>query len=245
MAGKFDTLWWGGNKSPKQLRVRRRDHGMKGGHIMTKDIEVFTQSSIKITEGDRRIYFDPFQMRREPKNADFILLTHDHHDHFSPKDIEKVASESTILIVPEAMEEEAKAVSHLVKEIHTVKPGEEYFINDLHFETVAAYNIGRDFHPKEAGWVGYVLMIGGQRIYVAGDTDETAEALDVICDVALVPVGGTYTMDAREAARLINNIRPKVAIPTHYGSIVGSKKAGETFRDYVDMSIKVELKILY
>ena len=212
---------------------------------MTKDIEVFTHSSIRITEGDRRIYIDPFQMWREPKNADFILITHDHYDHFSPQDIEKVAGEETILIVPEAMEEKAKTVSHLVKEIRTVRPGEDHTVNGLRFETVAAYNIGKDFHPKEAGWVGYVILIGGQRIYVAGDTDETAEALDVICDVALVPVGGTYTMDAREAARLINHIRPKVAIPTHYGSVVGSRTAGETFREAVDLSVKVEIKMLY
>ena len=212
---------------------------------MTKDIELFTQNSIKIMEGDRRIYIDPFQMRREPKNADFILITHDHHDHFSPKDIEKVACESTILIVPEAMVEKTKEVEHLVGSICTVKPGEMYTFDGLRLETVAAYNIGKPFHPKEAGWVGYIVIIAGHRIYIAGDTDETAEALDVICDIAMVPVGGTYTMDAREAARLVNNIRPKIAIPTHYGSIVGSKAAAEVFRDSVDMSIRVEIKMLY
>ncbi|MCR4838616.1 MAG: MBL fold metallo-hydrolase [Eubacterium sp.] len=212
---------------------------------MTKDIELFTQNSIKIMEGDRRIYIDPFQMRREPQNADFILITHDHYDHFSPKDIAKVASPSTVLVVPETMAEKAKEVESLVAKICTVRPGEEYVFDGLRLETVAAYNIGKAFHPKEAGWVGYIVIIAGQRIYIAGDTDETAEALDVICDIAMVPVGGTYTMDAREAARLVNNIKPKAAIPTHYGNSVSSKSAAETFREHVDLSIKVEIKMLY
>ncbi len=213
--------------------------------MITKDIELFTQNSIRITEGDRRIYIDPFQMRREPNNADFILITHNHVDHFSPRDIEKVACERTVLVVPEAMADKAEEVSHLVAKICTVKPGEYYTFDGLRLETVPAYNIGKDFHPKSAGWVGYIVMIAGHRIYIAGDTDETAEALNVICDIALVPVGGTYTMDAREAARLINIIHPKIAIPTHYGSIVGSKTAAETFRDCVDTSVKVEVKMLY
>ncbi len=212
---------------------------------MTKDIQVFTQNSIQITEGDCRIYIDPYQMRREHNNADFILITHDHYDHFSPDDIAMVACERSVLVCPETMLEKAKTVENLVSKIYTVKPGEEYNFDGLKLETVAAYNIGRTFHPKEAGWVGYVIMIAGHRIYVAGDTDETAEALNVICDIALVPIGGTYTMDAREAARLINNIRPKVAIPTHYGSHVGSKLAAQTFRDCVDLSIQVEVKMLY
>ena len=212
---------------------------------MTKDIDLYTHSSIRIIEGDRRVYIDPFQMRREPKNADFILITHDHYDHFSPEDIEKVACENTVLVVPETMLEKAKTVYDLVGEIVTVKPGEKYTFNELRLEAVAAYNIEKPFHPKEEGCVGYVVIIGGHRIYIAGDTDMTAEALDVICDIALVPVGGTYTMDAREAAKLVNKLKPKIAIPTHYGSIVGSKKAAEVFRDHVDPSIEVEIKMMY
>lgn len=213
--------------------------------MMTKDIEVFTHSSIRITERDLRIYIDPFQFHRERNNADYILITHDHYDHFSPSDIQLVAKPSTILVVPENMLEKAKEVEGMVAEIRTVKPGETYDFGDFKVETVAAYNIGKSFHPKEAGWVGYIVMIAGQRIYIAGDTDETEEALNVVCDVALVPIGGTFTMDAREAARLINNIRPKVAIPTHYGSVIGSRYDAETFRDSVDFTIPVEVKMLH
>ena len=191
--------------------------------MMTKDIEVFTHSSIRITERDLRIYIDPFQFHRERNNADYILITHDHHDHFSPSDIQLVAKPSTILVVPENMLEKAKEVEGMVAEIRTVKPGETYDFGDFKVETVAA----------------------GQRIYIAGDTDETEEALNVVCDVALVLIGGTFTMDAREAARLINNIRPKVAIPTHYGSVIGSRYDAETFRDSVDFTIPVEVKMLH
>ena len=212
---------------------------------MTKDIEVFTHSSIRITERDLRIYIDPFQFHRERNNADYILITHDHYDHFSPSDIQLVAKPSTILVVPENMLEKAKEVEGMVAEIRTVKPGETYDFGDFKVETVAAYNIGKSFHPKEAGWVGYIVIIAGHRIYIAGDTDETAEALDVICDIAMVPVGGTYTMDARQAAGLVNKIRPKIAIPTHYGNGTGSKRSADIFRDHVDLSIKVEVKMMY
>lgn len=217
----------------------------RGGYRMTRDIEVYTHSSIRLTERDRKIYIDPFQMRRENKDADFILITHDHYDHFSPEDIARVAGPSTVLVVPETMADKAKSIAPLVSRIETVRPGQIYNIDGLALETVAAYNIGKSFHPKDAGWVGYIVMIPGQRVYIAGDTDETAEALNVICDVAMVPIGGTYTMDARQAAQLVNHIRPKVAIPVHYGGHVGKKTDAQIFRDHVDPSISVEVKMLY
>ena len=210
---------------------------------MTRDIEVYTHSSIRLTERDRKIYIDPFQMRRETKDADFILITHDHYDHFSPRDIDMIANPNTVLVVPEAMEAKAKVVKPMVGKVVTVSPGQMYNIDGLPLETVAAYNIGKSFHSKEDGWVGYVVMIPGQRVYIAGDTDETAEALNVICDVALVPIGGTYTMTAKEAAKLINAIGPETAIPTHYGSIVGKKEDAETFREHVRKDIAVEIKL--
>ena len=124
-------------------------------------------------------------------------------------------------------------------------PGSSYEIGDLKFETVASYNKLKPFHPKHAGWVGYILQIDGQRIYIAGDTDATKEAKQVICDVALVPVGGTYTMDAGQAAELVNTIRPKTAIPTHYGSVVGKQEDAQIFADHVDGAITVEIRELY
>jgi L-ascorbate metabolism protein UlaG (beta-lactamase superfamily) len=212
---------------------------------MTENIEVFTQSSIRIKDNGRTIYIDPFRMNEEPKNADYILITHDHYDHFSPEDIEKVANRSTILIVPEKMEEKAQEAANLVGRILTVKSDVYREVEGLEFETVPAYNILKPFHPKNAEWVGYILRIDGKRIYIAGDTDETKEAKDVKCDIALIPIGGTYTMDAKKAAELVNTICPDIAIPTHYGSIVGKPADGDVFAQYVKAPTVVELKLKF
>jgi len=215
------------------------------GGKMIENIEVFTQSSIRITDGDCRIYIDPFQMSEAPKDADFILITHDHYDHFSPEDIEKVSNGRSVLLVPAKMIPQADKISSIVGEIHSVMPGEHYGINGLEFDTVAAYNNLKPFHPKSAGWVGYILQIDGQRIYIAGDTDMNRDNQDVKCDVALVPIGGKFTMDAKKAAEFINTIQPSIAIPTHYGSIVGKKEDADVFAAGVKAPIRTEIKMLY
>lgn len=212
---------------------------------MTENITVFTQNSIRITDRDRQIYIDPFQMREEPHDADYVLITHDHYDHFSPEDIKKVAGSNTILIVPEKMQRKANEAADLVRRIITVKPGVYHEIDGLEIETVPAYNILKPFHPKNAEWVGYILRVDGKRIYIAGDTDATKEAKAVKCDIALIPIGGTYTMDAKKAAELVNTLCPSVAIPVHYGNIVGKPGDGEVFADHVKDPIKVEFKILF
>ncbi len=213
---------------------------------MTGNIEVFTQNSIRIKDRGRNIYFDPFQMKEDPHDADFIFITHDHYDHFSPEDIMKVAGSDTVLIVPEKMAGKAAGeVAGLAERMITVKPGIYREVDGLEFETIPSYNILKPFHPKNAGWVGYILHIDGRRIYIAGDTDATKEAKAVECDIALVPIGGTYTMDVKKAAELINTFRPDVAIPTHYGSIVGNPSDGEAFAELVKAPVKVELKIRF
>ena len=220
------------------------DEMLVGGK-MIENIEVFTQSSIRITDGDCRIYIDPFQMSEAPKDADFILITHDHYDHFSPEDIEKVSNGRSVLLVPAKMIPQADKISSIVGEIHSVMPGEHYGINGLEFDTVAAYNNLKPFHPKSAGWVGYILQIDGQRIYIAGDTDMNRDNQDMKCDVALVPIGGKFTMDAKKAAEFINTIQPSIAIPTHYGSIVGKKEDADVFAAGVKAPIRTEIKMLY
>ena len=212
---------------------------------MTENITVFMHNSIRITDRDRQIYIDPFQMREEPHDADYILITHDHHDHFSPEDIKKVAGSNTVLIVPEKMQSKANEAADLVRRIITVKPGVYHEIDGLEIETVPAYNILKPFHPKNSEWVGYILRVDGKRIYIAGDTDATKEAKAVKCDIALIPIGGTYTMDAKKAAELVNTLRPSVAIPVHYGSIVGKPGDGEVFANNVKDPIKVEFKIAF
>ena len=212
---------------------------------MTENIEVFTQNSIRIRSETGTIYIDPFHMKEEPKDADLILITHDHYDHFSPEDIGKVSRSDTVLVVPEKMAGKAREATGMVGSIETVKPGEHREISGLLLETIPAYNLLKPFHPKSAGWVGYILCLEGKRIYIAGDTDATKEAKAVRCDVALVPVGGTYTMDAKKAAELINEIRPTVAIPVHYGSVVGSAADGDTFAANVKDPVRVEKKIVF
>lgn len=213
--------------------------------MSTENIEVFEQNSIQITDRLGRIYIDPFQMHEEPHDAAYILITHDHYDHFSPDDIAKVVSDRTILVVPERMADKAQKLSGMVGRIVTVKPGVYREIDGLELETVPAYNIFRPFHPKSAEWVGYILRVDGKRIYIAGDTDATKEVKAVKCDIAIVPIGGTYTMDAKKAAELVNTIRPSVAIPVHYGTVVGSPTDGEIFTEYVKEPIKVEFKIAF
>ena len=209
---------------------------------MTENIDVFKQNSIRIKSDVGTIYIDPFKIDDEAHDADYILITHDHYDHFSSEDIDKIKKDDTVLVVPEKME--AKAVKESgIKEIETVKPGTYHEIGNLELETIPMYNILKPFHPKAAGWVGYILKINGKRIYIAGDTDATKEAKEVICDIALVPIGGTYTMDAKKAAELINEINPEVAIPTHYGSIVGKLSDAKVFAANVKDTIKVVEKI--
>ena len=213
--------------------------------MMTENIQVFVQNSIRIEAGQGAIYVDPFQMKEAPKDAAFVFITHEHYDHFSPDDIAKVACENTVLVVPEKMEKKAKDVAGKVGKIITVKPGESYEAEGLTFETVPAYNILKPFHPKSAEWVGYVFAVDGKRIYVAGDMDATKEAKAVKCDVALIPIGGFYTMDAKSAAELVNEMQPAVAIPVHYGNVVGKPADGEEFAALVKEPVKVEFKIKF
>ncbi len=210
---------------------------------MTDNIRVFKHNSIRIESERGMIYIDPFGMEETPKDAAYILVTHDHYDHFSPEDIEKAACENTILVVPEKMAGKADVLSGQVSGIETVTPGKSYDIGGLKIETVPMYNILKPFHPKGAGWVGYVIEDSGQRIYIAGDIDAIKEAESVKCDVALVPAGGFYTMDAVKAAELVNRMQPKVAVPVHYGEIAGKPEDGEIFAAHVKPPVKAEILI--
>ncbi len=141
------------------------------------------------------------------------------------------------------MENKIGSISGKMRRVVTVKQGAFYEVDGIEFDTVAAYNTLKPFHMKGAGWVGYILRLDRKTIYIAGDTDVTKEAKAVKCDIALVPIGGTYTMNAKQAAGLINEIRPDVAIPVHYGSVVGGKRDEETFIENVKEPTKVEVKI--
>ncbi len=204
---------------------------------MTDRITINTQSSIRIDCNDLIVRIDPFRISGEPHDADIILITHAHYDHFSPEDIRKVSKSDTVIAAPKSMKKELNEAG--ITDAILLGANDSAEIRGISVETVRAYNQSKAFHPKSNNWLGYVVTVLGNRIYAAGDTDAVREAKAVKCDIALVPVGGTYTMDAKEAAELVNAIKPETAIPIHYGSIVGTRSDGEEFAKLVDKDIKV------
>ena len=204
---------------------------------MLENIEVLYHSSIRINK-DKIIYIDPFKINKNYNDADIIFITHDHYDHYSEEDIDKVINENTTIIIPDELLTKLLRKGINKNAIITVEPNKNYMVQGIKFETISAYNTNKTFHPKENGWVGYIIIINGIRYYIAGDTDITEENKQVKCDVAFVPVGGTYTMDFKEAASLINEIKPKIAIPIHYGSIVGTEQDAIDFIRLLHPEIK-------
>lgn len=195
---------------------------------MLEDIEVLYHSCIRMNK-EKMIYIDPYHIEKNYNDADMIFITHDHYDHYSEEDIDKVRKNNTIFIVPENL------LNKLIKKgindenIITLDPGDAENIDGIKVEAIHSYNIDKPFHPKENNWLGYVIEIDGVRYYIAGDTDITEENKKIKCDVAFVPVGGKYTMNFSEAAQLINIIKPKIAVPIHYGSVVGTKQDATDF----------------
>ena len=204
---------------------------------MLKNIEVLYHSSIKISK-NKVIYIDPFKIDKNYNDADIVFITHDHYDHYSAEDIDKVINKNTTIIIPEELLTKLLRKGINKNAIITVEPNVKYMIQGIEFETIPAYNTNKSFHPKENDWVGYIITLNDIRYYVAGDTDITEENRKVKCDVAFVPVGGTYTMDFKEAAQLINEIQPKIVVPIHYGSVIGTEQDASDFIKLLHPNIK-------
>jgi L-ascorbate metabolism protein UlaG (beta-lactamase superfamily) len=212
------------------------------------NIYINARSSIRI-EGTKVIYFDPFKITEEKHDADIVFVTHEHYDHFSPEDITKVSNENTILVVPYSMNQMlSKEVSNAVDEIKFVKAedaGTNLLIDDILVKWVRAYNIDKPFHTKERDWVGYIVTLDGETYFVTGDTDGNEDNSDVKCDVLLVPCGGKYTFDAKEAAEFTYKIKPRKVIPTHYTDMPGESEIGEKFKQAVEKLMKdIEVEIM-
>lgn len=209
---------------------------------MIDKISVNTQSSIKIKD-NKIIYFDPFKITDKLNDADIIFITHDHYDHLDIESINNVKKDDTLLVIPSSII--GKIENNLFQEnkIIMVNPNEEYEILGYKVKTIPSYNINKKFHPKENKYVGYIITINNEDIYIAGDTDITEEMANVECDIALIPIGGTFTCTYEEAAEFINKIKPKYVIPIHYGSIVGSLSDGEKFQKLIEPDTKCVIKI--
>ena len=196
-------------------------------------------SSIRYNDGIMVIWFDPFRVEELPHNAGLVFITHEHYDHFSPQDIRRVLSPDGLIVLPDTCYCKALEAGFDESMLLPVHTGVTYELLGLSFHAVPAYNEGKPFHPEANRWLGYVVTAAdGLCFYVAGDTDNTVEARSVRCDAAFLPAGGTYTMTAQEAAALANAIRPKVAIPTHYGCIVGEMADGDVFAAGLDAGIQ-------
>ena len=211
----------------------------------TSFITINTHSSIRLQNKQGTvIYVDPYGFTTEPHDADLILITHTHFDHFSPEDIAKVRTPNTTFVMPATNMMDFIGAGFDNERAAFLVPGEHAApIPRVEIDVVPAYNISKSFHPENNAWVGYVIQMDNKRVYVAGDTDDLPQNRSIECDIALVPVGGTYTMDAREAAAFVNALRPAVAIPEHYGTVAGSPGDGKTFASLVDPSIEVVFKL--
>lgn len=210
---------------------------------MIKGIECLGHSTIKINKNEKIIYIDPYNIKENKNDANIIFITHNHYDHFSEEDIKKVKNNETIIVITEDLYTNTLKLGFNAINIIIVKPNNTYQVEGIKFSTIPAYNTNKTFHPKECEWVGYIIELENTRYYICGDTDITEENKKVKCDVAFIPVGGTYTMDFKEAAYLINEIKPKIAVPIHYGSIVGTNQDAEDFKKLLRPTIECKIMI--
>lgn len=216
-----------------------------------ENIRVFTQSAIRIQNKDGVvIYLDPFSLTdaEAAHDADYVFITHAHYDHFSPEDIVRVAGDHTELVAPASMGAEVARVADEIgaTAVHLLQAGGRLELSGVAVEAAPAYNAEPErlgMHPQANGWLGYVLTVDGVRYYAAGDTDQNPDNEQVTCDVALVPIGGTYTCDPHQAAAFVNALHPKTVVPIHYGSTVGAWENFDEFAAEVAAGIEVVRKV--
>jgi L-ascorbate metabolism protein UlaG (beta-lactamase superfamily) len=201
---------------------------MKGGHMLQR-FTWYRQSAFRWADDELTIYIDPWGTGEGAPPADLILITHIHADHFQPDEIARLTKDGTKLVAPHDV------AAELSGDVTPVAPGESHDVVGVHFSTVPAYNVVEhrlEAHPKENAWVGYVIELGGSSYYHAGDTDHAPELNDVRADVTFLPIGGDpYTMDAVEAAGLAKAISPQIAVPMHFGFVVGEPSDADRFRE--------------
>ena len=188
--------------------------------------------------GEKVVYIDPYELRL-CEQADIILITHAHFDHCSLEDLRKIIKADTVIVTVAENEAKLSPLSSDVGDIKLIKPGDRVEVDGVSIAAVPAYNTNKDFHPKSKQWVGFVIEVGGERLYHAGDTDLVEEMAEVDCDIALLPVSGTYVMTAEEAAEASKRIAPRIAVPMHYGRIVGDDKDAKRFAELCDCEVRI------
>ena len=203
-------------------------------HKMLKNIKWLGHSGFTINIHDKIIAIDPFQIKKIVP-ADIILITHSHYDHCSVEDIDKIKKPGTVIVT------EAESAQKLSGDVRVVKPGDKINVSGIDIKAVEAYNTNKAFHPKTNGWLGFIITVDGIRIYHAGDTDLIPEMDKFEADIALLPVSGTYVMTAEEAVEAAKRLKPEIAIPMHFDSIVGSKKDAVKFKKDLEGICDVEL----
>ena len=211
--------------------------------MLLDSIDWLGHSGFRIRVGRAVVYIDPYRVPQGSPPADLILVTHGHYDHFSPQDVERLSTDRTLVVAPPAVAERVRG------RVVSLAPGEG--VDDpldvrAVAASVAAYNTskrnaeGNVFHPREAGWVGYELNLRGQRLYHSGDTDVIPEMDGVTgVDVALLPVSGTYVMTPQEAAEAARRIQPRVAIPMHWGSHIGTEADARAFAEKAPVEVRI------
>jgi L-ascorbate metabolism protein UlaG (beta-lactamase superfamily) len=211
----------------------KQEVAMRTVETRTAGIHWLGHDSFRV-DGSRTVYFDPFKIAAGPL-ADLILVSHEHYDHCSPDDIDRIRGPQTVIVT------EKDAARKLVGDVRILKAGESLAVGTLRVEALPAYNIDKRFHTRDKGWLGFVVEMDGRRIYHAGDTDFIPEMAGLRVDVALLPVSGTYVMTASEAAQAALAIRPGVAIPMHYGAIVGGIEDADRFRQALSGKVPVTI----
>jgi L-ascorbate metabolism protein UlaG (beta-lactamase superfamily) len=190
-------------------------------------------AGFKICHEDTVIYIDPWKLKDSPHDATLVLVSHSHYDHYSAEDIAKVSGPDTNIVA-------SADVAAKEKNGRKITQGQTVDLGSVRVSGIAAYNPGKQFHPRANNWVGFVIEVGSKRIYYAGDTDLTEEMKSLKeIDVALLPVGGTYTMDAAEAAEATKYIKPERAIPYHWGDIVGGRADADEFAEAAECKVQV------
>lgn len=190
-------------------------------------------------EGSKTVYFDPYKLPSRAKKADLICISHEHFDHCSKDDIAKISTADTVIVANADAAGQLKAARITAKEIRAMASGDSADIDGVKIRAVPAYNLNKEFHPKSSGKLGFILTMDGVTVYHAGDTDKIPEMGGIRCDVALLPVSGTYVMTAAEAAEAAILLKPKIAIPMHYGEVVGSPDDAQAFRKALKGKVEV------